>query len=69
MPKHLISCVCGNVIECLMEDEKVRAKYRSVSGKAQLRCNDCGEVHEVFLKHKIAKFVGATISFKEISPY
>jgi hypothetical protein len=67
MPKHLISCDCGNVMECIEEDEAVKPKYRSISGNLRLRCNDCGKEHEVFLRHKIAKFVGASPSFKEIS--
>jgi hypothetical protein len=67
MPKHLISCDCGNVMELIEEDEVVKPKYRSISGNLRLRCNDCGKEHEVFLRHKIAKFVGASPSFKEIS--
>jgi hypothetical protein len=67
MPKHLISCDCGNVMELIEEDELVKPKYRSISGNLRLRCNDCGKEHAVFLRHKIAKFVGASPSFKEIS--
>ena len=64
--KHPISCDCGNVIECVEEDDEIKPKYRSISGNVRLRCNDCGKEHQVFLKNKIAKFVGATPSFKEI---
>ena len=53
-------------MECIEEDEETRPKYRSVSGNVRLRCNDCGREHEVLLRHNIAKFVGATLSFKEI---
>ena len=66
MTKQSISCDCGNVMECVEEDELTKPKYRSISGMVRLRCNDCGKEHEVFLKHKIAKFVGAMPSFKEI---
>lgn len=68
MPKPLISCDCGNVMECIEEEDKViKPKYRSISGNLRLRCNDdCGKEHEVFLGHKIAKFVRASPSFKEI---
>jgi hypothetical protein len=53
-------------MECIAEDDAVKPKYKSISGKVRLRCNDCGKEHEVFLKHKIARFVGASPSFKEI---
>jgi hypothetical protein len=66
MPRHLISCDCGNVMECIEEDEETKPKYRSISGKLRLRCNDCGKEHEVLLRQNIAKFIGATPSFKEI---
>lgn len=66
MTKQLVSCDCGNVIECIEEDEVTKPRYRSISGRLRLRCNDCGKEHEVFLKHKVAKFVGASPSFKEI---
>lgn len=65
--KQLFSCDCGNVMECIVEDDTIKPKFKSISGKVRLRCNDCGKEHEVFLKHKIAKFVGASPSFKEIS--
>jgi hypothetical protein len=65
--KQLFSCGCGNVMECIAEDDIVKPKYRSVSGRIRLRCGDCGKEHEVFLKHKTARFVGASPSFKEIS--
>jgi hypothetical protein len=64
--KRLFSCDCGNVMECIVEDDAIKPKYRSISGRVRLRCNDCGKEHEVFLKYKIAKFVGASPSFKEI---
>lgn len=67
MVKQSFSCDCGNVMECVAEDDTIKPKYRSVSGRIRLRCNDCGKEHEVFLKHKIARFVGASPSFKEIS--
>ena len=67
MAKHVFSCDCGNVLECIIEDEVTKPKYRSISGRMRLRCNDCGKEQEVFLRDKIAKFVGATPSFKEIS--
>ena len=67
MKKHEFSCDCGNVLECIVEDDVTKPKYRSISGRVRLRCNDCGKEQEVFLKHKIAKFIGATPSFKEIS--
>lgn len=67
MAKQVFSCDCGNVLECIIEDEVTKPKYRSISGRVRLRCNDCGKEHEVFLRSKIAKFVGATPSFKEIS--
>jgi ribosomal protein S27E len=54
-------------MECIEEDEVIKPKYRSISGNLRLRCNDCGKEHEVFLRHKIAKFVRASPSFKEIS--
>ena len=66
MTKKSISCDCGNVMECIEEDELIKPKYRSIAGRVRLRCNDCGKEHQVFLKHRIAKFVGATASFKEI---
>lgn len=65
MAKHFISCDCGNVMECVEEDEMIKPKYRSISGNVRLRCNDCGKETEAFLRHKIAKFVGATPSFKD----
>jgi len=34
--------------------------------RIQPRCNDWDKEHEVFLRHKIAKFVRASPSFKEI---
>jgi hypothetical protein len=64
--KQLFSCDCGNVMECIAEDDTIKPKYRSISGRVRLRCNDCGKENEVFLKYKIAKFVGASPSFKEI---
>jgi hypothetical protein len=67
MVKQVFSCDCGNVLECIVEDDTVKPRYRSISGRVRLRCNDCGKEHEVSLKHKIAKFVGASPSFKEIS--
>ena len=66
MTKQSISCDCGNVLECIEESESIKPKYRSISGRVRLRCNDCTKEHEVFLRHKIARFVGATPSFKEI---
>jgi hypothetical protein len=66
MARQLVSCDCGNVIECIEEDENVKPKYRSITGRLRLRCDDCGKEHEVFLRHKTAKFVGASPSFKEI---
>jgi hypothetical protein len=68
MPKHLLSCDCGNVMECIEEeDEVIKPKYGTISGNLRLRCNDdCGKEHEIFLRHKIAKFVRASPSFKEI---
>jgi hypothetical protein len=54
-------------MECIEEDDATKPKYRSISGKIRLRCNDCRKEHEVLLRHKIAKFVGASPSFKEIS--
>lgn len=53
-------------MECIEEDDLIKPKYRSIAGRVRLRCNDCGKEHQVFLKHKIAKIVGATVSFKEI---
>lgn len=53
-------------MECIAEDDVVKPKYRSVSGRIRLRCNDCGKELEVFLKHNTARFVGASPSFKEI---
>ena len=67
MTKQVFSCECGNVMECIAEDENVKPVYRSISGNVRIRCNDCGREHAVFLKYSIAKFVGATPSFKEIS--
>jgi hypothetical protein len=67
MAKHVFSCDCGNVLECIIEDARTKPKYRSISGRVRLRCNDCGREQEVFLRSKIAKFVGASPSFKEIS--
>jgi hypothetical protein len=51
-------------MECIEEeDEVIKPKYRSISGNLRLRCNDdCGKEHEVFLRHKIAKFVSASPS-------
>ena len=66
MTKQSISCDCGNVLECIEESESIKPKYRSISGRVRLKCNDCSKEHEVFLKRKIASFVGATLSFKEI---
>lgn len=66
MTRQLFSCDCGNVMECVHEDEIVKPRYRSIQGKVRLRCNDCGKEHEVFLTHKVAEFVGASPSFKEI---
>lgn len=66
MARHLISCTCGNVMQCIEEDDNNKPKYRSISGKVRLRCSDCGKEHEVFLRYKIARFVGASPSFKEI---
>lgn len=63
--KQSFSCDCGNVMECIAENDMIKPKYRSISGQVRLRCNDCDKEHEVFLKHNIAKFVGATPSFKE----
>jgi hypothetical protein len=54
-------------MECIEEDEVIKPKYRSISGNVRLRCNDCGKETEAFLRHKIARFVGASPSFKEIS--
>lgn len=65
MTRQVFACDCGNVMECIAEDDVIRPKYRSISGNVRIRCNDCGKEHEVFLKHKIAKFIGATPSFKE----
>jgi len=65
MTKQVFSCDCGNVMECVAEDEVTKPKYRSISGKVRIRCNDCGKEHEIFLKHMTAKFVGASPSFKE----
>jgi hypothetical protein len=56
-------------MECIEEDGVTKPKYRSVSGKIRLRCNDCGKDHEVFLRHRIAKFVGGSPSFKEVQSY
>lgn len=67
MTGQSFSCDCGNVMRCIAEDDEVKPKYRSISGRVRLRCDDCGKEHEVFLKYKIAKFVGASPSFKEIS--
>jgi ribosomal protein S14 len=53
-------------MECIAEDDEIKPKYRSISGNVRIRCNDCGKEHAVFLKYKIAKFVGASLSFKEI---
>jgi ribosomal protein S27E len=53
-------------MECIAEDDNVKPKYRSISGNVRIRCNDCGMEHQVFLKYNIAKFVGASPSFKEI---
>jgi hypothetical protein len=66
MAKQLFSCDCGNIMQCIEEDEVTKPKYRSITGRVRLRCDDCGKEHEVFLKRKIAKFVGASPSFKEI---
>lgn len=66
MAKQSFSCDCGNVLECIEEDEVTKPRYRSISGNVRLRCNDCGKEHAVFLKYRIAKFVGASPSFKEI---
>lgn len=54
-------------MRCIAEDDEVKPKYRSISGRVRLRCDDCGKEHEVFLKYKTAKFFGASPSFKEIS--
>jgi hypothetical protein len=54
-------------MECIEEDEVIKPKYRSISGNVRLRCNDCGKETEAFLRDKIARFVGATPSFREIS--
>ena len=54
-------------MECIKEDDNVKPKYRSISGNVRLRCNDCGKEHQVFLKYKIAKYVEASPSFKEIN--
>jgi hypothetical protein len=67
MTKQSFSCDCGNVMECIAEDDVIKPKYKSISGNVRIRCNDCGKEHPVFLKYKIAEFVGATPSFKEIS--
>lgn len=69
MPKQVFSCDCGNVMECIAEDERIKPKYRSISGNVRIRCNDCGKEHAVFLKYNIAKFIGASPSFKEIPRY
>ena len=53
-------------MECIAEDDNVKPKYRSISGNVRLRCSDCGKEHQVFLKYEIARFVGASPSFKEI---
>ncbi|NOJ26624.1 MAG: hypothetical protein DA330_01235 [Nitrososphaera sp.] len=66
MARQLFSCECGNVMQCIEEDEVTKPRYRSISGRLRLRCNDCGKEHEVFLKYKTAKFIGASPSFKEI---
>jgi hypothetical protein len=55
-------------MECIAEDDTIKPKYRSISGKVRIRCNDCGKEHEVFLKYNTAKFIGASPSFKEIHP-
>jgi hypothetical protein len=64
MTKQVFSCDCGNVMECIAEDEETKPKFRSISGRVRIRCNDCGKEHEVFLKNKTAKFVGASPSFE-----
>jgi hypothetical protein len=66
MAKQSFSCDCGNVMECIEEDEFTKPRYRSITGRVRLKCNDCGKEYEVVLKHMIAKFVGASPSFKEI---
>jgi hypothetical protein len=66
MPKESFSCDCGNVMECIEEDELTKPKFRSISGSVLLRCNGCGKEHEVFLKRKIAKFIRASPSFKKL---
>lgn len=53
-------------MECIEEDKTIKPRYRSISGKLRLRCNDCGKEHEVVLRDNIARFIGATPSFKEI---
>jgi len=68
MAKQSFSCDCGNVIECIAEDDMIKPRYRSISGNVRIRCNDCGKELDVFLKYNIAKFVGASPSFKEIHP-
>jgi transposase-like protein len=67
MTKQSFSCDCGNVMDCIAEDDVIKPKYKSISGNVRIRCNDCGKEHQVFLKYKIAKFIGASPSFKEIS--
>jgi hypothetical protein len=52
MPKHDL-CDCGNVMECVEEDEVIKPEYRSIYGNLYLRCNDYGEEHEVFLGQKL----------------
>jgi DNA-directed RNA polymerase subunit RPC12/RpoP len=54
-------------MECIAEDDTIKPKFNSISGKVRLRCTDCGKEHKVFLKQKTAKFIGASPSFKEIS--
>jgi hypothetical protein len=54
-------------MECIEEDEVVKPEFRNITGSIRLRCNDCGKDHQVFLRHKIAKFVGGSPSSKEFS--
>jgi hypothetical protein len=64
MIKQSFSCDCSGVIA---EDDVIKPRYKSISGNIRIECNDCGKEHQVFLKYKIAKFIGASPSFKEIS--
>ena len=47
MTKQSISCDCGNVLECIEESESIKPKYRSISGRVRLKCNDCSKEQSV----------------------